>query len=225
MYLYEIDKESAIQISVGIGFQTLEFDTKISEIGEQCVYADPIIREDKMVGFSTKGLVLRVFAVNQSDLRVYQFNNVKIRNIKTAEDKTYHEITCLTPGKIVNRRAACRVWLGFDAVAQIGLNKKTYNVIVKDISVTGISFICTEDVKVEPDMVVHLTFEDEVSKIRFSIGAIVVRSEEADHRKTIYGCRMNQESSAISKYVNEKQREKLRATRTVNAIPLDKKNR
>lgn len=223
MYLYEIAKDSNIQISVGIGFQTLEFDTKILEIGEQCIYAEPIIREDKMVGFSTKGLVLRVFAVNQDDLRVYQFNNVKIRNIKMPDEKMYHEITCALPGKIVNRRAACRVWLGFDGIAQIGLNKRTYDVIIKDISVTGISFICGGDVKVEPDMVVHLTFEDESSKVRFSIGAIVVRSEEADSRKIVYGCRLNQESSAISKYVNEKQREKLRATRTVNAIPPSRK--
>ncbi len=223
MYLYELEKDSNIQISVGIGFQVLEFDTSIAEIGEQVVYADPIIREEKMVGFSTNGLVIRVFAVNKADMRVYQFNNVKIRNIKMPDDKIYHEIRCMTPGKIVNRRAACRVWLGFDGIAQIELNKRTYDVVIKDISVTGISFVCGGDVKVEPDMVVHLTFEDESSKVRFSIGAIVVRSEEADHQKIVYGCRLNQESSAISKYVNEKQREKLRATRTVNAIPPNKR--
>ena len=182
---------------------------KIKALGvSQTPNVEPIMREGKMVGFSTKGLVLRIFAVNQSDSKFYQFINVKIRNVKMQDDRAYHEITCMSPGKVVNRRSACRVWLGFDAVAQIGLNKKTYDVIVKDISVTGISFICNDDVKVEPEMVVHLTFEDEVSKVRFSIGAIVVRSEETDRQRIIYGCRMNSESSAISKYINEKQREK-----------------
>ena len=45
-----------------------------------------------------------------------------------------------------------------------------------------------------------------------------------ENYRIMYGCKLNQESSAISKYINEKQREKLRATRTINAIPLDKKN-
>ncbi len=225
MYIYELEKGTKIQITVGVGMQILEFETTIAAVGEQCVYAEPIIREEKMLGFSTKGLVLRVYAVSGEESRVHQFNDVVIRNVRTLENQVYHEITCKTQGKIVNRRKACRVWLGFDGVAQIGTNRQAYEVVVKDISVTGISFICPKEVELEPDMVVHITFEDEVTRVRFNIGAIVVRSEKTDRQRVIYGCRLNHESQAISKYVNEKQREKLRATRSSKAIPLDKRNK
>ena len=225
MYLNEIENESVIQISVGIGMQVLEFSTKVMEIKEQSIYAEPIMRDDKIVGFSTKGLIINICVVNKSDMKAYQFNNVAIKNIKTPDGNLFHEIFAKMPGKIVNRRNACRVWLGIDGIAQIGLNKKTYEVIIKDISVSGIAFICREDVVASPGMVVHLSFTDENTKTKFNIGAIIVRSEEMENYRIMYGCKLNQESNAISKYVNEKQREKLRATRTINAIPLDKKSK
>ncbi len=222
MYLFEVENESTIQISVGIGIQVLEFNTKVLEIKEQSIYAEPIMRDDKILGFSTKGLVINICVVNLADMKAYQFNNVTIRNIKTPDGNLYHEITAKMPGIIVNRRNACRVWLGFEGIAQIGLNKKTYDVIIKDLSVSGIAFICKEEISVSPGTVVHLSFADDVTKTKFSLGAIIVRSEDMDNYRIMYGCKLNQESSAISKYVNDKQREKLRATRTVNAIPLDK---
>lgn len=224
MYLNEVENESTIQISVGIGMQVLEFNTKIMAIKDQSIYAEPIMRDDKIVGFSTKGLIINICVVNKSDMKAYQFNNVIIKNIKTREGKLFHEIFAKMPGRLVNRRNACRVWIGLDGIAQIGLNKKTYPVIIKDISVSGIAFICKEEVAASSGMVVHLSFTDDSTQTKFSIGAIIVRSEAMENYRIMYGCKLNQESSAISKYVNEKQREKLRATRTINTIPLDNKS-
>ena len=223
MYLNEINKESSIQISVGIGLQVLEFNTKVCEVLENGVFAEPIMKEEKMLGFGTKGLVIQIFAVNQADSKVYQFNHVQIRNVKTSEGNLFHEITCKSEGRPVNRRNACRVWLGLDGEMQVGLGKKSYNVLIKDISVNGIAFVCRSDVAVDLGSVVRLTFFDDTTKTKFNIGSIVVRSEQLEQYKVMYGCKLNQESTAISKYVNDKQREKLRATRSLHAIPLEKK--
>lgn len=225
MYLYEVDKESKIQILVGIGMQVLEFDSKVMDIVQGGILAEPVMKDDKILGFRTKGLVIRLLVVNQTDQKVYEFNNVSIQNIKTAQEELFHRITGRFPGKAVNRRNGCRVWLGLDGVAQIGMNKTAYDVVIRDISINGIAFVCQESIQVEMGTVVHLTFFDDVTETRFSIGAIVVRREEAEQYKVIYGCKLNQESAAISKYVNEKQREKLRATRTVGGgtIPLEKR--
>lgn len=224
MYLYEIDKESKIQILVNIGMQVLEFESQVLDITQGGILAEPVMKDDKILGFSTKGLIIRLLIINQSDQKVYEFNNVAIQNIKTPEEQLFHKIICRFPGKTVNRRNGCRVWLGIDGVAQIGTNKTPYDVMVKDISVNGISFVCPGNIQVEMGTIVHLAFFDDSTQTNFSLGAIVVRSEEMDQYKIVYGCKLNQESNAISKYVNEKQREKLRATRTVGGtVPLEKR--
>ena len=124
-------------------------------------------------------------------------------------------MVCKNPGKQINRRTAVRVWLGIDGVAQIGIHRVAYEVIVKDISVSGISFILHKDLKLKQGTIVHITFNDTDARVKFSLGAIIVRQAPLEDGRMLYGCRLNQESPSISKYVNDKQREKLKASRTV----------
>ncbi len=215
MLLQEMDVESKVTILVGIGSQTLAFDTKVEEIADDGVLTEPIYRNDKMVGFKTKGLILRLQVCNTSDQKVYEFMNVEILNVKTADGNVHHRIISKNPGKQINRRTAVRVWLGFDGVAQIGINKMAYNVIVKDLSVSGISFILHKKIEVGNGTMAHISFHDTEKRVKFSLSAIIVRVAEMEDGKVLYGCRLNQESPAISKYVSEKLREKLKASRTV----------
>ena len=226
MYLQEVEKESNIQVIVGIGSQVLEFQTKVAEVIENGIYAEPLYQDKKLLGFRSKGLVVKIQIANLADQKVYEWINVDIVNVKTPEGNIYHRIVSKQPGKQVNRRNGCRVWVGLDGTAQIGTNKAVHDVIIKDISVNGISFVCGKDVEAELGTIVHLVFYDDATRSSFRLGAIIVRSEDVDRHKVMYGCRLNQESSAISKYVNEKQREKLRATRTVGmgTVPLEKRN-
>ena len=224
MYLHEVDGESKVTVLVGIGSQILAFDTKIEEVSENGILTEPICRDGKLVGFRTQGLVIRIQVTNASDGKVYEFSNVEILNVKTRDQKSHHRMSAKLEGKIVNRRSAVRVWLGYDAVVQIGTNRTAHEVIIKDISVSGISFVFDHSIKAEVGETVHVTFKDVGAKTKFSLGAVIVRMEELDGGKTLAGCRLNQESNAISKYVNDKQREKLRASRTVTVTdkPLAK---
>lgn len=215
MFIHEIASGSNIQLFVAIGVQVLEFNTKAVEAIGNDLLAEPILKDDKMLGFSAKGLIIRIQVANSEDQKVYEWNNVQIVNVKKEDGSMYHQIMCKTPGKQVNRRGACRVWVGIDGLAQIGLSRNTHEVMIKDISISGISFICSKEVKADNGSVVHLTFLDKEVNAKFSIGAIIVRSEEIDEYSVMYGCRLNSESNAISKYINDKQREKLRASRTV----------
>lgn len=224
MLLEEMDVGSKITILVGIGSQTLSFDSILEEPAENGVLTTPVYRNDKLVGFRTKGLIIRIQVTNASDQKVYEFINVEILNVKTQDEQIHHKMVCKTPGKQVNRRTAVRVWIGKDGIAQIGVNRIAYEVIVKDISVSGISFIFHKDLNVEPGTMAHITFNDTEARTKFSLSAIIVRKELLEDNKVLYGCRLNQESPAIAKYVNDKQREKLKGSRTVGTtIPLEKK--
>ncbi len=215
MRLNEIKAEAAVTISVAIGLQILEFNTVAKEVYDDCIFCEPITKDDKMVGFSTKGLVLSMIVADAEEGKAFKFSNVKIRNIKTQNGNLFHEVSCKTEGKLINRRGACRVWLGEDGVAIVGLGGKPFDVTIKDISISGIAFICSKDQQIPDGSIVHLTFFDEPTNSKFSLGALIVRSEEMEKNRMMYGCRLNQESPAIAKFVNEKQREKLKASRQV----------
>lgn len=223
MLLYELDAESKVTILVRIGSQTLTFDTQIEEVLEDGVLTEPIYRNEKLVGFKTKGLIITLQVCNTSDQKVYEFTNAEILNVRTKEGKVYHKMISKNPGKQINRRTAVRVWIGIDGVAQIGINRTAYNVFIKDISISGISFILHKHVDIKPGTMAHITFHDKDARIKFSLSSIIVRTAEMEDGRVLYGCRLNQESPAISRYVTEKQREKLKASRTVGTtIPLEK---
>lgn len=224
MLLEELDVGSKITILVGIGSQTLSFDSVVEEPSDNGILTTPVYRNDKLVGFRTKGLVIRIQVTNASDQKVYEFANVEILNVKTQDEQIHHKMICKNPGKQINRRTAVRVWLGLDGIAQVGTHKVAYEVTVKDISVSGISFFFHKDLNVEPGTIAHIVFNDSEARMKFNISAIIVRTAQLDDGKVLYGCRLNQESPAIAKYVNDKQREKLKGSRTVGTtIPLEAK--
>lgn len=224
MLLEELAPGSKITILVGIGSQTLTFDSVLEEPSENGILTTPVYRNDKLVGFRTKGLIIRIQVTNVSDQKVYEFTNVEILNVKTQDEQIHHKMTCKMPGKQINRRTAVRVWIGKEGIAQIGVHRTAYEVLVKDISISGISFIFEKDLHVEQGTIAHITFNDTEARTKFSLSAIIVRTAQVDDNKFLYGCRLNQESPAVAKYVNDKQREKLKGSRTVGTtIPLETK--
>ena len=217
MRLNELTPDTGAQLLVIIGTQTLEFSTTIREVFDDCIYTDPITQDEKIIGFSTKGIMIDLIVTDAESERAFQFTNVKIRTIKTPkDDKIYHEIRCGGEGRVINRRGACRVWLGEDGYASYGLGNPSFPVTVKDISVSGIAFICDKDKDIPEGSIVHVNFIDESTGTTFALAAIIVRSMEMERSRIMYGCKLNQESNQIAKFVNDKQREKLKAARQSN---------
>ncbi len=217
MYLNELKQGTGAQLIVKIGAQTLEFYTTVSEVFDNCIYVEPITQDDKVIGFSTPGLILDFIITDSESERAFQFSNVKIRTIKNPkDDKIYQEVTAPSEGKPINRRGACRVWLGEEGHASYGLGNPSFPVTVKDISVSGIAFICDKDHDIPDGSIVHINFVDDPTGTTFSLAAIIVRSMEMERSRIMYGCKLNQESNTIAKFVNDKQREKLKSSRQSN---------
>lgn len=222
MYLHEIESGSKATIVVKVNGQTLTFQTIVEEATENGILTEPIYRNEKLVGFKAKGLTVGLEVSNTSDQKVYEFIDVEVLNVKTKDEKIHHKIVCKTQGRPINRRAAVRVWVGIDGVARIGLDMTLHEVFIKDISISGISFVYHKDLDVEPGMLAQITFLDPKLKMKFSISSIIVRKAVVGEGKILYGCKMNQENPAVAKYISEKQREKLKASRTVGTtVPLE----
>ena len=185
MYINEIAVGAGIQITVAIGMQTMEFTTTVAQVFNDCIYAEPIFKNEKMIGFSTKGLVLSMITTDAESGRAWQFVNIVIRNIRDADGNLFHEIKCKNEARPINRRGACRVWIGEPGLATTGLGKSPIDVTIKDISISGISFLCDRDNEIPDGSVVHIDFRDSVNNTRFSISAIVVRSEEIERARVV----------------------------------------
>ncbi len=213
MRLIELKEGTAVQIVVGVAQHKLEFYTTVTQVFDTCIYVEPIMQDDKLVGFSNKGLIIDLIVTDSESERAFLFSGVKIRGIKTERQEIFHEISTLDEAKPINRRGACRVWLGEEGMATYGLGKPSFPVTVKDISVSGIAFICSKDVSIPDGSIVHVNFVDEPTGTTFSLAAIIVRSMDMENSRIMYGCKLNQESNAIAKFVNEKQRDKLKAAR------------
>jgi len=220
MHISEINAGMTAQIVAARGVRTMEFETKVIDVNveEMTMKIEPIYRENKLVGFDIEGIMLVLFIINSSDGKVYQFNGISIHSFKDTEGNIYQEVSFNNPeGRVANRRGAIRVWLGMDGKVKLGNAVEEHAVTIKDISATGIAFICDENTEVEMGMPLTITFSDEKSRKPFILTANVVRyADIEDHRRIVYGCRFKNESDMVSKYVNEKQREKLKATRTID---------
>ena len=108
-------------------------------------------------------------------------------------------------------RIRFRLFLGLGAVVQIGSNKKAVNVILKDISENGFSFVEIEDIDAE-NLPVRLVFND--MKTGISLIGNIVRKVTVGEKKIIYGCTLTSCNIDVARYINEKQRQFLAASRS-----------
>jgi len=221
MHVSDIEPGTVVQIVAARGVRTMEFDTKVIEVNKEelTVKVEPTYRDNKLVGFDIAGVVLALYVPSTDDSKVFQFNNIKIHSFKDVDDNVFQEISFRNPqAKMANRRGACRVWIGIVGTVLLGNSTHEHAVTIKDISATGISFVCDDMTEVEMGMPIVISFTDDKTKKSFMLGATVVRYADAEHRRIVYGCRFKDESSLVSRYVNEKQREKLKVTRNVEGI-------
>lgn len=235
MVLNELAIGSSVELTAIIGTQRLVFQTEIVNLptDDKKVHkalqkltngypyvAVPVIRQnDKVVGFPTSGVVYQVVIVNKEDEKVYQWVSVAIRQVKLPDLPAFHIIISNKAAKEYNRRQRYRLWLGIDGVASIGLSRKPIDVLVKDISSTGISFIARNAVLEEKNITINhntfavLTFFDEPSGTNFRISCIVIRAVAVDEQRTLYGCKFAEENQLIGQFVNKRQREKIKDQR------------
>ena len=125
--------------------------------------------------------------------------------------KNVYKIVASGEGFEMNRRESFRLFLGLGAVVQIGSNKKAVNVILKDISENGFSFVEIEDIDAE-NLPVRLVFND--MKTGISLIGNIVRKVTVGEKKIIYGCTLTSCNIDVARYINEKQRQFLAASRS-----------
>ena len=129
---------------------------------------------------------------------------------------SFYKITASGEGFEINRRGAFRLFVGISGVAQLGINRKAVDVIVKDVSENGFSFVSSEDMENVINMPVRLVFND--FNKNYSLMGIIVRKVIINETKVLYGCQLSVSNSQLEQYINQKQRQMLSMNRDNSAF-------
>ena len=134
------------------------------------------------------------------------WKGVAVNSIRE-DNGTFYKITANGEGFEVNRRGAFRLFIGISGVAQLGTNRKAVDVIVKDVSESGFSFVGMEDMDNVINMLVRLVFAD--FNQNYSLMGIIVRKVVIGENKIVYGCRLGVRNANLEQYISQKQRQML----------------
>lgn len=143
----------------------------------------------------------------------YSWDDVKILKLKLPEAGSCHIVLCDTDVDTFNRRSEYRQWLGFDALCKFGDSQVPKDILLRDLSPSGVGFLCSTDLPVEVGMKVNIQFHDETkSKVSdkytsklYTINAIIVRYVPTNNNKLLVGCRLDKEYEEITKMIFSKQ--------------------
>ena len=207
MKILDLELGSKIIIEISVRTEKLEFETTIAEQIKGATIIAPIRIEGKFLNLQAKGVKISILYYDGEKPPV-MWEYVPLPSY-VHNGETCYRCTCGLPGKVVNRRNTYRLYVGADGIAQVGANHKGINVLVKDISEGGFSFVYNEKLSTQAGDPVRLVFNDNKKELRFNLQGRIVRIVELDETKVLYGCRLIIKNTSLSKYIADKQREQL----------------
>lgn len=205
MKLNELAVGDNVILQVEINGQFAEFPTTVTDVKSENVLLDVIRVNEKIVGFSSEHVVIDLINIRPEKPPMV-WKRVSCITV-SQQGKTQYQIAASGEGFESNRREAFRLFVGISGIAQVGLNKKALDVIVKDVSENGFSFVSEINLEDAYNKPVRLVFED--MERNYSLMGIVVRQVVIAENKVLYGCKMSVDNFEIVRYINFKQRQQL----------------
>jgi len=205
MQLSQLVQNSNLILEININNQHLEFDSVVfAKIGDY-ILIEPVRVNGKVVNFEI-GKVLIDMLLIRKDKKPFIWKRVLLKNT-IYKNKTYYKVIPTGDGFEINRRNAFRLYIEVKGVVQIGTNSVPLDVIIKDVSENGFSFVSKDNIEKPLRSTVRLVFADINKSI--NLNGILVRKEKIDQSKYFYGCVLNIKNQMLSQYINDKKSEML----------------
>lgn len=139
------------------------------------------------------------------------YDNVLVRRVDLPMAGDVHAVVSHDKPPKINRRKAFRLFVGLNGTANT-TDHLSANVIVRDVSVIGVGFVCSPKFVVSIGDQLTVSFVDETEDRQFFIimPCTVVRVDPWKGNTLIVGCTINQEIAQVGKYIMLKQQERQR---------------
>lgn len=210
MIIFEIPDQEKLIFEFSINNHKFEFPSRVLGRGNGFLLAEPIHIGGKILSFNKdESIAINLIYIRENKSPIV-WKGVGV-SIVMINGKQQYKIISSGEGYESNRRNSFRLFVGIKGVAQMNINKKALDVIVKDVSESGFAFVSKENISNPEGLPVRLVFAD--FNRQFSLMGECVRKVEIDENKILYGCQLKVENTGIQKYINEKQRQMLSINR------------
>ncbi|MBQ7927030.1 MAG: PilZ domain-containing protein [Lachnospiraceae bacterium] len=217
MRIDEIKEGQKLTLLVNINDEQLTFETvaEQSMINKSIVLAKVLYVDGKIVTFKSTNLTVDL-VITPEEEPPQIFKNVTITLVKKFDGSLSYSINSVVSSKTYNRRNNFRCFVGIPTTVQKMLNTVPYDAVIKDVSAGGFSIVVPQELQYEKDQVIHVVLNDYIEetceKFSFHLYGLVVREEELDKGRTLYGCKFNKPVAGIENYIMKKERVRLKKT-------------
>ena len=204
MKIYEIAEGESIQITATCGKATVQYNTQIIQVVNNILLVEPIRHDGTIINFESDNVHMSVIYIQEGGKPVV-WENCLVK-IMPYQKKKFHAIYSNGESKRLNRRQAFRQYVGVQGTLIPEQTKQQIEVTVKDVSTSGVSFVAAPGLKVSDIGNFHLVYEDNDLKISVQISGTVVREEQVDESKKVFGCMVRRANINLNSYVASKQK-------------------
>ncbi len=210
MRLTDFKMTHSVELEILHDGQKTTLLTSVEGMIDHSVLLTPIHINGKIVGFPTKFVVNLLYP---EDGQVYCWSNIVVKAVRY-HGHIYHSVELLGSGIALNRRGAYRVYIGETKILyhRNHFGSKLYEVLVHDISETGMCYMSEESFEVGRPVHLQLRLPNGGE---LTLRAKILWKRENPNRATtfLYGCKFTENSKYLSSYLmniqQEKQRKKL----------------
>lgn len=217
MRIEELTPGQPITFIATIREETMEFPSRIMELypKKRLVLADPVYLNEKVLYFRGKGLIVDLL-VTFEDIKPQLFKNIQVSLMKKADKSLCYNLSTIVESKPYNRRKYYRCYVGVSTSIMYGANRNAHEIVIKDVSADGFSFVCGKDVEFNSEHLVHVVLNDYLEEIAenfsFHLYGFIVRSYETEGDRIVYGCRLNNRVAGLESYIMKKERIRIQKT-------------
>lgn len=206
--LNNLDVNTELKLTFKLQDKEFEFPVTILDKHDKFIFISPIKINEKILGFTNTKIRVDLILPFE-DERPIAWENVNIQTFFHPKKKISTYAVESKLGKSYNRRGNFRIPLSIIADAQMGRHNLVEKVSVHDISSTGISIVTDKKYSCKKNDEMHIVFHDSLIDKKINVSAIIVREQTLENGHFLYGCKFKEESEAIRRYIQERQRKDL----------------
>ena len=204
MILQELQKQHPVEIEVELNNQKTTLISSVEDIVGDKPLLTPIKHNEKVIGFPKESSVSLYYI---EDGRVYRWSHISIQVVKY-NNQVYHSVSIVGDAEMLNRRGAYRVYVGerMPLTSFTANGPKRIQVLVKDISESGLAFLSEEEFSVGRTIRLQLELNEQHT---LQLTAQIVRVQELEDRKeNLYGCKFIERNNRLTAYLMKRQQER-----------------
>lgn len=213
MKLYEIGENEQIQIIAKNEEASWEYTARIVMNQKNILFIEPIMHNGMIVNFQV-GQVQTDVVYTGEEGKPLVWEKCLMKSVTYSGEK-YHVIYSDKDGKKLNRRDTFRQYVGTSGILQIDSTRAMKSVTIKDISETGVGFVC-DDMALHMEDIgeFHLSFQDKDLRVSVKIEGTVVREVDVEETRRVFGAKIRECNVDLVEYVAMKQKREIAKRRS-----------